>query len=174
MPFSDWIQLLRHRAETEPERNTFTFLNMAKGSEEVLTNAELDLRARALAVSLAPFAGQPVLLLFPPGMPYLTAFFGCLYAGVIAVPAYPPNPNRLHRSLPRLAGMVKDAGIKVVLTTDELAQARKRTKRPMPLFDQLQWHTISRKLSAADSWQLPPGVNGQTTARLEYTQNPDK
>ncbi|MDJ0840406.1 MAG: non-ribosomal peptide synthase/polyketide synthase, partial [Acidobacteriota bacterium] len=168
MLFTDWIQLLRNRAETQPEHNTFTFLNMAAGTEQVLTNAELDLRARALAAELAPYAGQPVLLLFPPGMEYLAAFFGCLYAGVTAVPAYPPNPNRLHRSLPRLAGMVQDAGIQVVLTTRELAEARKRMNQPMPLFDSLEWRTVGADLSAADSWTRPK-VDADTTAFLQYT-----
>ena len=62
----------------------------------MLTRGELDRRARALAARLQArgLAGRRALLLYPPGLEFIAAFFGCLYAGVVAVPAYPPRPNR--------------------------------------------------------------------------------
>src|SRR5207237_1048391 len=58
-----------------------------------------------------------ILLLYPPGLEFIAAFFGCLYAGMVAVPAYPPKRNH---NLLRLQAIVKDAQAKVVLTTTSL------------------------------------------------------
>src|SRR5436190_17699906 len=98
------VRLLRSRALQQPDRLGFTFLGNSDAEEIDLTWAELDRRARAIGVSLqqAGAGGGAVLLMCSPGLEYLAAFFGCLYAGAAAVPVYPPNPSQLNRSLPRL------------------------------------------------------------------------
>jgi amino acid adenylation domain-containing protein len=111
--------LLRERAADRPDHGLYTFL--ADGEEEAggLTYRELDRRARALAAWLqdAGCRGERALLLFPPGLDFITAFFGCLYAGAAAVPAYPP---RLHRTDERLVEIFRDARPHAVLTTSAL------------------------------------------------------
>src|SRR4051812_27650928 len=77
--------------------------------------------AAALQERLQP--GDRALLLYEGGLEFITAFYGCLYAGIIAVPSYPPDPRRLHRTLPRLQAIVEDAGATVVLCTAELQRA---------------------------------------------------
>src|SRR5690349_11535144 len=98
------VALLRRRAEHQPERQAYTFLGDGETGELHLTYAQLDRQARAIASLLqqAGAAGERALLLYPPGIDYIAAFFGCLYAGVVAIPAYPPRLEQLHRSLPRL------------------------------------------------------------------------
>src|SRR3954469_19243460 len=100
-PSSTLVELLRQRAAESPERLAFTFLVDADTVKETLTYGELDRRARSVAAALQsrPPRGERALLLSPPGPHYIGAFFGCLYAGVVAVPAYPPRRNR---SLDRL------------------------------------------------------------------------
>lgn len=116
--FSSMVDLLRTRARARPERETYTFLVEGDwdGPRESLTLGQLDERARQIATllsaDLAP--GERALLLYPPGLEFLAAFFGCLYAGVVAVPAYPPG-NRKH--LPRIRSILSDSGAKVVLTS---------------------------------------------------------
>jgi len=61
--------------------------------------------------------GARALLVLPPGLDYATALFGCLHAGVVAVPVYPPDPFALERTLPRLLAVVLDAEPVVALTT---------------------------------------------------------
>ena len=87
--------LLRARAAAQPDREAYLFLGDGEIHEahevetERLTWGELDGRARAIAAALresvAP--GGRALLLYPPGLEFVAAFFGCLYAGVVAVPA---------------------------------------------------------------------------------------
>ncbi|NJL29960.1 MAG: fatty acyl-AMP ligase, partial [Thermoanaerobaculia bacterium] len=87
-----------------------------RGAPEHLSWGELDARARALAAALAQTVapGERVLLLCPPGLDFIAAFLGCLYAGTVAVPAYPPASQR---HLPRLRSIVRDAEPKVVVAT---------------------------------------------------------
>src|SRR5688572_22063736 len=90
------VELLRWRALSQPESVAYTFLVDGETSEVCLTFGELDLRARAIGAWLqsAGAAGERVLLLYPPGIEYIAAFFGCLYAGAVAIPAYPPRLNQ--------------------------------------------------------------------------------
>src|SRR4051794_36192480 len=73
------------------------------GRQEVWTIAEVDRRARRVAAAVARHAapGARALLLSPPGLDFIAAFYGCLYAGVVAVPVAPPDPSRLPATLPR-------------------------------------------------------------------------
>ncbi len=114
--------LLAARAAERPERDAYLFLaNGEADRAERLTWGELDARARAVAAALAASVppGERALLLFPPGLDFIAAFFGCLYAGVVAVPAYLPRPN--DRSPARLAAIVRDAAPRAALTTAALA-----------------------------------------------------
>ncbi|HEU4794556.1 MAG TPA: AMP-binding protein, partial [Pyrinomonadaceae bacterium] len=110
------IDLLRWRAANQPDLAGYTFLADGEQEEQCLTYAELDQRARAIAARLQSLVaqGERVLLLFPPGVDYIAAFFGCLYAGAVAVPAYPPRQNR---NLLRLQAVVADAQATIALTT---------------------------------------------------------
>ncbi len=115
------VELLRWRAKTIPDERAYTYLKDDRKTIE-MTYGELDAKARALATSLQRkgLEGHRALLLYPPGLDYIVGFFGCLYANVIAVPAYPPDPNRLNRSLPRLEAIVKDSKTTIALTTDSI------------------------------------------------------
>ncbi|MBN1239138.1 MAG: fatty acyl-AMP ligase, partial [Gammaproteobacteria bacterium] len=115
--------ILQWRAKHQGDTHAFTFL--AESGEERLhvTYGELDARVRAIAARLQDeqLAGARVLLLYPSGFDYVAAFLGCLYAGVVAVPAYPPDPARLEKSLPRLRAILDDAGAAAALTTTRFA-----------------------------------------------------
>ncbi len=115
------VDLLRWRAKTKPDQRAYTYLKDDKKTIN-MTYGELDARARALAAMLQRkgLEGHRALLLYPPGLDYIVGFFGCLYANVIAVPAYPPDPNRLNRSLPRLQAIVNDSKTTIALTTDSI------------------------------------------------------
>ncbi|HGY55104.1 MAG TPA: SDR family NAD(P)-dependent oxidoreductase, partial [Caldithrix abyssi] len=124
------VDLLRWRAVTQPDERAYTFLKDGEKKEIHLTYGELDRRARAVANTLVRkgLSGERALLIYPPGLDYIIGYFGCMYAGVIAVPVYPPDPNRLNRSLPRLQAIVRDAQATVALTTDSILYMIKMLK----------------------------------------------
>lgn len=162
------VDLLRHRASNQPDRVAYQFLPDGEAEAAVMTHAGLDQAARAIATLLTSLncAGRPVLLLYPPGLDYIAAFFGCVYAGAIAVPAYPPRPNR---SLDRLQVMGQDAEATVALThSTVLSGLEKRLAEHAPL-KQLHWlATDAIAPDLADQWQ-PPTLRADDLALLQYT-----
>jgi acyl-CoA synthetase (AMP-forming)/AMP-acid ligase II len=113
---STLVGLLQYRALHQPERTAYTFLSDGETHEASLTYRVLDCQARSIAAQLQHLnmAGQRALLLYPPGLEFITAFFGCLYAGVVAVPAYLPSPRRPPT---RLQAIAADAQAQVILST---------------------------------------------------------
>ncbi|RQT24663.1 AMP-binding protein [Burkholderia cepacia] len=114
-------ELLQNRAATRGDHTAYVFLSGPPEQEraESMTFSELDVRARRVAALLRQNAvdvGDRVLLLCRPGLDYVGAFMGCLYAGAIAVPAYPPR-NRQH--MVRIAGIVENAGADTILCSAE-------------------------------------------------------
>ncbi|MFD5881505.1 AMP-binding protein [Streptomyces yangpuensis] len=107
------VDAVRAHAERLPDHPLFTFLPDGDEAEPPLTFAALDARARGVAASLHAARAEPgarALLLFEPGQEFVVAFFGCLYAGVVAVPTYLPHPAQRARGLLRLAGIAEGAG----------------------------------------------------------------
>ncbi len=162
------VELLRGRAAEQPERNIYTFLADSTGAEMDLSFGELDRRARAVAAWLqeAGATDGRVLLLFPVGLDYITAFFGCLYARAMAVPAYPP---RMNRGFDRLEAIIGDASPSIVLTNSAiLAQIESRAEQHV-LLQERRWGAVDAIGSEwADAWRQPV-VNGETLAFLQYT-----
>jgi acyl transferase domain-containing protein/acyl-CoA synthetase (AMP-forming)/AMP-acid ligase II/acyl carrier protein/predicted alpha/beta-fold hydrolase len=117
--FSNFVDLLSYRALEQSGKTVFTFLPDGETEAESLTYQQLDEQARAIAAKLQSLnaKGERVLLLYPSGLEFISAFFGCLYAGAIAVPAYPPRANR---SLERLQTIVSDARANLALTPQAL------------------------------------------------------
>ena len=112
-----FVHLLRDRAQARGDQRVFTFLRDGEHVEGTTTYGELDLRARAVAARLQDAGvarGARAVLVYPSGLEYVAVFFGCLYAGVVAVPTYPPRPKRDGR---RFESLIADAGATVVLTT---------------------------------------------------------
>jgi acyl-CoA synthetase (AMP-forming)/AMP-acid ligase II len=111
------VELLQDRAARQPDERAYTFLESGEREAASLTWQELERRSRAIAVAIAG-AVPPrarVLIMCPPGLDFVPAFFGCLYAGAIAVPTYPPAGGRADRLASRLCGMVHDAAVSLVL-----------------------------------------------------------
>jgi 8-amino-7-oxononanoate synthase len=114
------VELLDYRAERQPHDVVFRFIGGDGAEDGVLDFAGLRRRAMAVAAAIRGHAevGDRAVLLVPPGLDYVAAFFGCLYAGVVAVPAYPPNPRRAD---PRVTSIIADSGARVALVHAALA-----------------------------------------------------
>ncbi len=107
-------------ALSKPDAVAFTFLARGEREEARLTFGDLDHRAAVVAERLRQhgFVGEPVLLIFPPGLDFVVALFACFISGAIAVPAPYLLPKR---SMARIAAIQDDAGCRAVLTTKALA-----------------------------------------------------
>ncbi len=162
------IQLLRTRANYLPDREAFRFLADGEEEESSLTFAEVDQRARSIAAWLQAeqITGGRALLLYPPGLDFISAFFGCLYAGVVAVPAYPP---RLNRPSPRIQAIVADAQITVALTTTKIQRGLERRFSLMPDLAALRWLNTEEMGDDLSSLWQEPEVTRDTLAFLQYT-----
>jgi acyl-CoA synthetase (AMP-forming)/AMP-acid ligase II len=162
--------LLVHHAERSPDKVCFNFIDFS-GEEAVdvpLTYARLLDRARQIAALLQTRCqqGDRVLLLYPAGLEYLCAFFGCLYAGMIAVPAYPPNNPRLAA---RLAAVAHDSGASLALTTtSELHELGPRSAMAAPLSD-LHWLATDTELAGWEHMAARPALGRVDIAFLQYT-----
>ncbi|ATB42099.1 non-ribosomal peptide synthetase [Cystobacter fuscus] len=164
-----WVDVLRERARAQPDARVFTFLD--EEGEIPITYGELDEGARAVAAMLqrhlAP--GDRALLLYPPGREYVLGFLGCLYAGVIAVPAYPPDPTRLGRTLPRLQALVADCRPAAALTTSPLLDMVEFLTSEAPDLRSLRWlATDALAPGTSDVWSSPR-LSPSDLAFLQYT-----
>ena len=167
-PASSLVELLRFRADDDAERCAYTFLLNGEVEEGHLTYAELDRRARAIAARLQALGAwrERALLLYPPGLEYVAALFGCFYAGVVAVPAYPPRRNKAD---PRLQSIVADCRPTLALTTCELLGEAERLCAHTPVLAGLRWiATEDIPAEETEGWQ-DPEARGETLAFLQYT-----
>ena len=112
---STMSDVLAQQAADDPTRTAYVFLDDRDGAVE-MTYGELDRRARVIAarLQLELKQGDRALLVYPPGLDFIAAFFGCLYAGVVAVPATYPKPRR---PMPRLNRIAVDCDAHVALST---------------------------------------------------------
>jgi len=162
------IDLLRDRAAAQPDSTAFTFLDAGEREGASLTWAALDFRSRALAAAIQARVqpGDRVLIMLPPGIDFVPAFFGVLYAGAVAIPAYPPAGARADRTSARLRGMVVDADVALVISP---AANTSRASRLVPELAALPWIDVDTiEESVADAWRVPVCA-GDTLALLQYT-----
>ena len=165
------VELLRWRADTQGDQLAYTFLVDGEREGARVTFGDLDRRARAIASWLRSIdaASERALLLYPPGLEFLAAFFGCLYAGVIGVPSPPLDNTRLKRTLPRLRAILSDAGASIALSTSEILSASKTSRADTPDLQHLRWlATDELSDDLAGRWEAP-ALRPDTLAYLQYT-----
>lgn len=165
-------ELLEARASDQPELPGYSFLADGETAELGLSYARADLRARAIAAGVRDAGGMPgtrAILVLPPGLDYITAFFGCLYAGVVAVPVYPPDPWQLERTLPRLLAIVRDAGPVIALTVSPFLGYLGELTDRAPELGALRWLAVDAQDDAAARPTGAIPVDPEATAVLQYT-----
>lgn len=167
------VSLLRMRAEQQPDDIAYRFVS-DNGHDDEVTYAGLDKRARTIGCLLSDIhkndrPGRPVMLLYPPGLDYICAFFGCLYSGAIAVPAATPDPVRADSDVSRVAAIVKDAEPNVVLTTAENRAVIPALSGPAAGAGGLKIVAVE-DVSAehAPAWE-PSHIDADSPALLQYT-----
>lgn len=162
------VEVLREWAAERPAANAFAFLLDGESREIRWDYAELDTRARSIAAHLQVIgaAGRCVLLLYPPGLDFIAGFFGCLYAGAVAVPTYPSRPRR---PLSHVLNIVHDTDAVAALTTAAQLEEMASSIAAEPAFRQLDWlATDDVDLAGASGWQSPD-IDPESLAYIQYT-----
>ncbi|HWS54864.1 MAG TPA: condensation domain-containing protein, partial [Pyrinomonadaceae bacterium] len=166
------VELLRHRADRTPDKRAYTFLAAGEDEEESLTYGELERRVRAVAAALRASGaeGERALLLYPPGLDFIVGFFGCLYAGAVAVPVYPPDPAQPARTLKRLQAVIADARAEVAMTTSPILRRFGGVLEQSPHLKSLRWLASDAAAGEADAaaWRMPE-LTRESLAFLQYT-----
>lgn len=169
-------EVLLFRSANQPDETAYTFLADKDGQSLSLTYKELDQKCKILAATLQEDInpGDRILLLYPPCLEYIVAFFGCLYAGAIPVPAYPPD----QKSFTRLQGIVEDAGAKIALSLDStinkifkgsLSDAQNLSTRINDEESRIIWLSTERLSNdGLENWKNPE-PKPESVAFLQYT-----
>ena len=162
------VDLLRVQAHAHPDLVAYTFLEDGETEQARWTYRQVDQQACAIAAQLQSLnmVGERALLLYPPGLDFIAAFFGCLYAKVIAVPVYPP---RRTQHLARLQAILMDAQAKLALTTASCWSKMERWLTELPDFAALRWlSTDILSPNLGEQWRKPD-THGDMLAFLQYT-----
>jgi acyl-CoA synthetase (AMP-forming)/AMP-acid ligase II/acyl carrier protein len=165
--------LLLQRVAAQGAAPAARFLHTGEpdGPQDAWTYADLGARSQAVAAALqdrcAP--GDRALLVYPPGLDFVAGFVGCLLAGVVAVPAYPPDPSRFAASLIPLNHILADSAPTVVLTTSLVAGLADAFGDAVGPLRELPWLATDTLPADAGSGWRQPEVGPQDIAFLQYT-----
>jgi len=168
-PVRTLADLFAYHCRQRPDQLAYASVRDTLELEHQLTYSELERTVRSLAGHLAHRVqpGMRALLLYPPGLDVVCAFWACMCAGLVPVPAPAPDPVRRKHSLPRLRAIIEDAQVSLVLTTSgietvsaELSIAKDGS--------QIEWMATDQPYDRADAVELPR-LNETALAYLQYT-----
>lgn len=166
-PLTNFLDILEYWTDKTPNNMAFSFTD-GEGSDEGVTYAQLSERAKAVAARLQDqgMQGERILLLYPPCLDFVIGFYGCMLAGAIAVPAYPPRRNR---NADRIQSIADDAQSRLALTVSSVSQRMQNAvDGAMPL-QNIKWlETDKVDASGAKNWRRPE-IRSDSLAVLQYT-----
>lgn len=167
-PGDTLCDVLRWRAEHQPDQTAYMFLRDGGSSGVSLTYRDLDTRARAIAGYLQSrmTPGERLLLVYPTGLEFVQSFWGALYAGLIAVPVPPPDAFRVKSGASRVQSIIQDAGAVGAFTTSTILKTL-QSQNELPSLG--QWLSIEDAASASASDWRPTHLSPAAVAYLQYT-----
>ncbi|HLY46229.1 MAG TPA: fatty acyl-AMP ligase [Stellaceae bacterium] len=162
------VDLIRHRAATQPHDCAYTLLSDRGRAEGSITFAELAGRATALAGRLAARAppGERALLLCPGGIDFMVALFGCLLARIIAVPLMLP---RRQSGRDASAGIVADCAPRLALAPGAVIEGRRGELAERFAAGGLEWLAVDEAAADGAPPRLLPAPAEDDIALLQYT-----
>jgi polyketide synthase 12 len=168
------VDLLSAHASLQPDRTAYRYLvtGDCDGEIQEISYGQLAHRSQAVAAWLQErgLAGSRAMLLYPPGLEFVSAFLGCLAAGVVAVPGVPPQGrSQNHRALTRMKRLIADADAEVILGGREVIGALGALARHLPELDGIDRVTTEDiPDDAAGAW-CEPDLTADSVAFLQYT-----
>ncbi len=168
---STLVDVLNWRGNEQADKKGYTFLLDGDTKEEHITYGELDKKARMIAVKFQELGkpGDRVLILFPPGLDFISAYFGCLYAGMIAIPLYPHLRPKKDKMLDRIVGVAKNAQPSAILVNSVVNSFTSSLFQLAPQLQQYTWFNTDELVEdMADQWKRPD-IHPGDLAFLQYT-----
>ncbi len=175
------VDLAESQAAQRPDDPLYLMLSEEGEVASRCTFADLDRQAKAIAAALQErqFSGRRAVLVYPPGLDFLYAFFGCLYSGVVPVPVYPPRlaksyakPDAADADLAAFRGIFANAEPAAVLTTRSIRAKADRSICESDPLRQILWLDTDGLLQdpqdGSSSW-CRPGIQSTDLAFLQYT-----
>lgn len=165
---NSFVDVLRYWAVENGDSTAYTFLRNGEDVEKCISFRDLDIKARNLAAVLQgkELQNERVLLLYPSSIEYVISLLGCFYAGVIAIPVYPPRNSR---GMPRIQSIVEDAHAKAILTTEKVSDKIHEFTKEMDRIGLLDWIITDKIESGLENRWLHPDLTGENIAYLQYT-----
>ena len=162
------ISILNERANQTPNQLAYIFLKNRENQEQNITYQQLSQNSKNIAIKLQSLIpeGSRALLLYPQGLEFINAFLGCLYAGIIAVPAYPPKRNQ---KMSRLAAIIKDAEPQIILTTSSMLETIKEKLTDIVDSSAVQWLATDNLNNDEELSYIFPNISSDSLAFLQYT-----
>jgi amino acid adenylation domain-containing protein len=170
-PCETILDVLRWRAEHQPDQTAYVFLRDGVSGDTLLTYGELDAKARAIAGYLQSRfkPGEPLLLIYPPGLDFVQAFWGALYAGLIAVPVPPPDAFRLKSSVARLQRIAENVCPAGALSTGQILALLREQGEAGGSIRLDDWIMLDDRGPDASSCRTSACSAPSTLAYLQYT-----
>ena len=166
--FKNLIDLFEFRTQEQADKTLYIFLEDGVQIHSQITYGELRDKAKSVAASLQKTnkEGDRVILLFPNGIDFIVGLFGCILAGMIGIPAYPP---RKAQSNDRFFSILRNSGSSLILSTEGISNKVNRQfqdnedlkKVHFLVYDQLDFNL-------SDHW-VKPDINQDSIAILQYT-----
>ncbi|CAN5502678.1 fatty acyl-AMP ligase [soil metagenome] len=165
------VDIARFRAAATPDELAYRFLIDGELEGPGLTYSQLDRQARAIARNILKLAGpgDRAILLYEPGIEFIPALLGCFYAGVVAVPAYPPRLDRLAQGWTALSRLVADCTPAIGLSTADLMPLFEKVQYPRPGGSPLPWLATNQVVADDGLDWNQPVIDPNQTAFLQYT-----
>lgn len=166
-PETNFYERLRYWSSAQPDEVAFRFI--ADESKFLsMTYGELDTRARAIGAYLvaAGMRGQRALLMFPSGFQFIEALFGCYYAGVVPVPAYPPRRNR---NMGRINAISEDAAAAIALTVHDVVQRSEGMLEDSPSLKNIPWVAVDTIPTELCRDWVSPKLAANDIGLIQYT-----
>jgi acyl-CoA synthetase (AMP-forming)/AMP-acid ligase II len=174
LDYANLVDLLQHRSQQQSDRVAYTFLQDGETESGHLTYAELDRQAKAIAVKLQSLVpeGSKALVVYPyhAGLEFISAFFGCLYAGIVAVTDSPPRHSK---AIAKLHIRAVSSGAKIGLTTrsllDQIEVELAKNAELAGYLRDIVWIATDDLIELAPEKWVKPEITKDTLAFFQYT-----